>query len=200
MSDPDVILASASPARRDVLTGAGVPFSIDPATIDEAAMKSAMAQEGASAQEVAVGLAHMKALRVSRRHGEAMVIGADQILEVEGRWFDKPADLDEARQTLLALRGRVHALATAACICRGGTRIWHYVETPKLTMRTFSDDCLEWYLKHSGDDILSSVGAYRLEGTGIQLFDRIEGSYFTILGLPLLALLDFLRANGVVRS
>ena len=200
MTGPDVVLASASATRRGLLAGAGLPFTVEPALIDETAIKSAMAAEGASAEEAAVGLAHMKALRISRRHANAMVIGADQILDLEGTWFDKPADLNHARDNLLAFRGRTHGLATAACICRGGERIWHHVETPQLTMRDFSEGFLDNYLDGAGADILSSVGAYRLEGTGVQLFSRIEGSYFTILGLPLLALLDVLRANGVVMA
>ncbi len=200
MTGPEVVLASASATRRDLLTGAGIPFTVDPALIDEAAIKAAMAAEGASAEDAAVALAHMKAQRISRHHSGAMVIGADQILDLEGTWFDKPADMDHARNTLLALRGRAHNLATAACICRDGERIWHHVETPKLTMRDFSDGFLDDYLEDAGDGILSSVGAYRLEGTGVQLFARMEGSHFTILGLPLLALLEFLRANGVVRT
>jgi septum formation protein len=200
MTGPDIVLASASATRRDLLAGAGLPFIVDPALIDETAMKAAMAAEGASVEEAAIGLAHMKALRISRRHPAAMVIGADQILELEGTWFDKPIDMGHARNTLLALRGRTHGLATAACICRGGERIWHHVETPKLTMRDFSDGFLDDYLKDAGDGILSSVGAYRLEGAGVQLFSHIEGSYFTILGLPLLALLDILRVNGAVTT
>jgi septum formation protein len=200
MTGPNVVLASASATRRDLLAGAGISFTVEPALIDEAEIKSAMAAEGASAEEAAVGLAHMKALRISRRQANAMVIGADQILDLEGTWFDKPADVNHARENLLAFRGRTHGLATAACICRGGERIWHHVETPKLTMRDFSEGFLDNYLENAGEDILSSVGAYRLEGTGVQLFSRIEGSYFTILGLPLLALLDVLRANAVVMA
>ncbi len=200
MTGPDVVLASASATRRDLLAGAGLPFTVDPARVDEAAIKAAMAAEGASAEEAAVALAHMKAQRISRHHSGAMVIGADQILDLEGTWFDKPTDMNHARDNLLAFRGRTHGLATAACICRDGERIWHHVETPKLTMRDFSDGFLEQYLEDAGDGILSSVGAYRLEGTGVQLFSRIEGSHFTILGLPLLPLLDVLRANGVVMA
>ena len=200
MTGADVVLASASATRRDLLAGAGIAFTVDPALVDEAAVKAAMAAEGASAEDAAVALAHMKAHRISRRHSGAMVIGADQILDLEGTWFDKPADMDHARETLLALRGRAHNLATAACICRDGERIWHQVETPKLTMRDFSDGFLDNYLEEAGESIRSSVGAYRLEGTGVQLFARIEGSHFTILGLPLLALLDVLRANGVVST
>lgn len=193
-----VVLASASAARRDLLAGAGIAFTVDPALVDEAAVKDAMAAEGASAEDAAIALAHMKAQRISRRHAGVLVIGADQILDLEGTWFDKPADMNHARDSLLALRGRAHNLATAACICRDGERIWHHVETPKLTMRDFSDGFLDNYLEDAGEGILSSVGAYRLEGNGVQLFARIEGSHFTILGLPLLALLDVLRANGVV--
>lgn len=193
-----VVLASASAARRDLLAGAGIAFTVDPALVDEAAVKAAMAAEGASAEDAAIALAHMKAQRISRRHAGVLVIGADQILDLEGTWFDKPADMNHARDSLLALRGRAHNLATAACICRDGERIWHHVETPKLTMRDFSDGFLDNYLEDAGEGILSSVGAYRLEGNGVQLFARIEGSHFTILGLPLLALLDVLRANGVV--
>ena len=200
MTGPDVVLASASATRRDLLAGAGLSLTVDPARVDEAAIKAAMAAEGASAEEAAVALAHMKAQRISRHHSGAMVIGADQILDLEGTWFDKPTDMNHARDNLLAFRGRTHGLATAACICRDGERIWHHVETPKLTMRDFSDGFLDQYLEDAGDGILASVGAYRLEGTGVQLFSRIEGSYFTILGLPLLALLDVLRANGVVMA
>ena len=200
MAGPDVILASASTTRRDLLAGAGIRFTVDPALVDEAAIKDAMAAEGASAEEAAVALAHMKAQRISRRHPGAMVIGADQILDLDGRWFDKPADMDHARDNLLVLRGRTHGLATAACICRDGARIWHHVETPRLTVRDFSDGFLDQYLEDAGRSILSSVGAYRLEGIGVRLFSHIEGSHFTILGLPLLALLDVLRANGVMTT
>ncbi|MDX1484076.1 MAG: Maf family protein [Alphaproteobacteria bacterium] len=199
-SESRVVLASASVVRAALLSGAGLAVTVDPASIDENELKCSLAAEGASAEDAAVALAHMKALRISPRHSGAFVIGADQILEVDGRWFDKPADMDQARENLRELRGRTHGLATAACIVRDGERIWHQVETPKLAMRDFSDEFLEYYLREAGDGILSSVGAYRLEGLGVQLFQHIDGSYFTILGLPLLALLDFLRANGVVAA
>ena len=126
------------------------------------------------------------------------MIGADQILECDGAWFDKPRSMSEARSHLLALRGRTHRLATAACVVRDGQRIWHHVSVPALTMRAFSDAFLDSYLERCGDDLLSSVGAYRLEGAGAQLFARIRGDFFTILGLPLLELLGFLREHGVV--
>jgi len=195
---PGVVLASASITRRAILEASGVSFITDPAAVDEAGIKAAMAADGARAEDCALELARLKAARLSPRHAGRLVIGADQILDLEGVWFDKPENRDRARETLTALRGKTHGLATAACIFRDGTRIWHHIETPRLTMRNFTDAFLDRYLDTAGDEILASVGAYRLEGTGVQLFSRIEGSYFTILGLPLLALLDFLRANGVV--
>ncbi len=200
MAGPELILASASEPRRDLLRGAGLAIDIEPAAVDEAALKESMAADGASAEDAAVALAHMKAQRISRRRHGSLVVGADQILDLDGRWFDKPANMDHAREHLLSLRGRTHGLATAACVFRDGERLWHHVETPRLTMRDFTDGFLDYYLRESGDGILASVGAYRLEGIGVQLFSRIEGSYFTILGLPLLALLDFLRGHGVVRT
>jgi len=200
MTGPDVVLASASPTRCALLAEAGVSFTVVPALIDETEIKTSMASAGASVTEAAVYLAHMKALRISQHHAGALVIGADQILAIEDTWFDKPADMAHAKNTLLALRGQTHALATAACICLNSERIWHHVETPKLTMRSFSNNFLDAYLQDVGESILSSVGAYRLEGTGVQLFSHIEGSFFTILGLPLLPLLDVLRANDVVTA
>ena len=201
MSDvQNVILASASSVRRDLLHNAGVPAAIEPAHIDESAIKESFSGEGTNAAEAALVLAQLKAQRISLRHGDDLVIGADQILDLDGHWFDKPPDMAHARGHLRALRGKTHILATAACVFRGGAQVWHTLQSPRLTMRAFSDDFLDDYLAQAGEEILSSVGAYRLEGIGIQLFDRIEGDYFAILGLPLLPLLDFLRANGAVRQ
>lgn len=195
---PQVVLASASITRQGLLERSGLAFLTAPAAADETAIKEAMAAEGAAAEDCALELARLKAARITARYPGALVIGADQILDLDGRWFDKPEDLAGARDSLLALRGKTHRLATAACIFRDGAQIWHHLESPELTMRTFSDAFLDRYLVEAGESILSSVGAYRLEDIGVQLFARIEGSYFTILGLPLLALLDFLRANAVV--
>ena len=199
-TDPILVLASASTARRDLLVNAGLDVIVDPAHVDEEAIKGSMAADGAGAVDVALSLARLKAHRISTRHGGALVIGADQVLDLQGRWFDKPADMDHARGHLVALRGRTHKLVTAASVFRDGEQIWHHVETPELTMRDFSDGFLDDYLAQAGDSVLSSVGAYRLEGMGVQLFNRIEGDYFAILGLPLLALLDFLRGHGVVKT
>ncbi|MQA65555.1 MAG: septum formation protein Maf [Alphaproteobacteria bacterium] len=195
-----VVLASASPTRAQLLQAAGVKTVLAPAHVDEDAVKGALRAEGVDATDAAVALAEMKALRVAPRYPGALVIGADQILVCDGEWFDKPADMDHAKNRLRALRGKTHGLATAAVVVRDGKRIWHHVDTPKLTMRSFSDSFIEDYLAHEGADALASVGAYRLEGMGVQLFARIDGDFFTILGLPLLALLGFLREHGAVPS
>jgi septum formation protein len=146
----------------------------------------------------AVALAIEKACSVSRRHGDALVVGADQMLAAGDRWFDKPGDIAEARAQLRALRGRSHILATAVCVAEDGVPVWRATSAPELTMREFSDAFLEAYLAAEGEALTSSVGAYRLEGRGIQLFSRISGDYFAVLGLPLIELLDFLRAREMV--
>ncbi len=169
-----------------------------PAAIDEAEIKATFRAERLAAAECANALAEAKALRVARRHPGSLVIGADQMLVCEGAWLDKPGDHTAARMQLQALRGKSHELLSAVCVVRGGERLWHYVDRSTLTMRAFSDDFLEGYLAAAGVDILGAVGAYRLEGLGVQLFSRIEGGYFAILGLPLLPLLDFLRGHGVI--
>ena len=195
---PRVVLASASAVRRRLLEGAGVAVTVAPAHIDEDEIKRAMRAEGAGAADAAVALAELKARRVSRDHAGALVIGADQILDLDGEWFDKPPDMDHAKAHLRTLGGRTHGLATAACVVRDGQRIWHHVATPRLTMRPLSEGFVEGYLARAGADVLGSVGAYRLEGLGAQLFSRIEGDFFAILGLPLLPLLDFLREHGAI--
>ena len=197
---PALWLASASSARADLLRRAGVPVEIEPARIDEDEVKASMRAEKAMAEMVAETLAEMKASRVARRHPGALVIGADQMLSSGDRWYDKPANLAEARAHLQSLRGRQHTLISALCVVRNDTRIWHHREYARMTMRDFSETFLDDYLAQSGPEVLESVGAYRLEGLGIQLFQRIEGEYTTILGLPLLPLLDFLRGHGVVKT
>jgi septum formation protein len=195
-----VILASASAVRLALLEQAGVPVVAEAAAIDEPALKSAMDAEGVPAEACAARLAELKAMRISLRHPGVLVIGADQLLDCGGKRFDKPADLDAARDHLRALRGREHRLVTAAVAVSGGRRLWHVVTTATLSMRLFSDDFLQTYLELAGPGILDSVGAYRLEGMGVQLFDRIDGDYFTVLGLPLVPVLDFLRGQGVLRT
>jgi septum formation protein len=195
---PVLILASASKARRAVLEGAGLRFETRIAGVDEAAIKEAAQSEGISADQAALILADAKAERVARSAPDALVIGADQLLVCDGAWFDKPPDMAAARAHLQRLRGRRHELVTALVCHRGGQRIWQHVAKPRLAMRDFSDAFLEAYLAAEGEAVLSSVGAYRLEGHGAQLFDRIEGDQPAILGLPLLPLLGFLRQHGVL--
>lgn len=193
-------LASASTARAELLRRAGVAADIEPAQVDEAEVKAAMRAEGASAAMVAEALAELKASRVARRHPGALVIGADQMLACEGQWFDKPAGREQARRHLQALRGRAHELTSAICVVSDGRRLWHHREQASMWMRDFSDAFLDRYLAETGPETLESVGAYRLEGPGVQLFRHIDGDFFAILGLPLLPLLDFLRGHGVVAS
>lgn len=195
---PVLILASASKARRAVLEGAGLRFETRIAGVDEAAIKEAAQAEGIPAHDAALMLADAKAERVARSAPDALVIGADQLLVCDGAWFDKPADMAAARTHLQRLRARQHELVTALVCHRGGQRIWQHVAKPRLTMRDFSEAFLEAYLAAEGEALLSSVGAYRLEGQGAQLFEAIEGDQPAILGLPLLPLLGFLRQHGVL--
>lgn len=190
-----IVLASGSATRRTMLENAGVPFVVDTAPVDEAAVKQSMRLETDNAARVAEVLAELKAVRVSARHPGAIVIGADQMLECDRQWFDKPADRAVARAQLLALRDRSHRLVSSVVAVRDGQKLWHHTDSAQLTMRRFSDAFLDQYLERAGDAVLSSVGAYQLEGLGAQLFMMVEGDHFTILGLPLLPLLDFLREN-----
>lgn len=190
-----IVLASGSATRRTMLENAGVPFVADTAPVDEAAVKQSMRLETDNAARVAEVLAELKAVRVSARHPGAIVIGADQMLECNRKWFDKPADQAAARAQLLALRDRSHRLVSSVVAVRDGQKLWHHTDSARLTMRRFSDAFLDQYLERAGDAVLSSVGAYQLEGLGAQLFMMVEGDHFTILGLPLLPLLDFLREN-----
>ena len=193
-----LILASQSHSRAALLAAAGVSAEPMPAHVDEAAVKAGAQAGGVSAAETAVLLASLKAERLARRHPEALVIGADQILVCEGRWFDKPPDLEAARAQLRALRGRMHELVTAVVCQRGGQRVWQHLATPRLAMRAFSEAFLEHYVALEGEVLTTTVGAYRVEGPGLQLFDRIEGEHSAIVGLPLLPLLEFLRQHKVL--
>ena len=196
---PKVILASASKTRATLLKNAGIDAICDPAYVDEDAVKNSLAYEGANATQVAETLAELKATTVSHRHKDAYVIGADQTLDCDGVWFDKPEDMAQAKDNMKALRGKTHHLNAAVAIVKNGQTVWHYNEAASLTMRDFSNDFLDYYLGICGEDICLSVGGYQLEGAGSQLFSSIQGDYFTILGLPLLPLLDFFRHHGVVR-
>ena len=195
-----IYLASASPTRKRLLEAAGIPVIAEPAAVDEAEIKSAFHADRRGADDCALALAEAKAQRVSARHPSALVVGADQMLDCGGTWFDKPADLRHARAHLQALRGRRHRLISAVAVLRGGARLWHTVDQAELAMRSFSDEFLHRYLAAAGADALHSVGAYQLEGIGAQLFATVDGDFFTILGLPLLPLLDFLRGHGALAA
>ena len=197
---PEIVLASESRARLELLEHAGLRLRAEPARIDEMEVKASLRAERADATAAAETLAELKATRVSRHAPGALVIGADQILECEGCWFDKPPDRAAAAAHLRALGGKTHALATAACVVRDGVRIWHHREAPRLTMRPLDEAFIESYLDAAGPEVLETVGAYRLEGLGVQLFSKVSGDYFTILGLPLLPLLGFLREHGAPAS
>jgi len=181
-----------------VLDGAGVAYEAAGSGVDEDAAKAELLAKGASPREVAGALAERKALAVSAGRGE-LVIGADQTLEFEGRLYDKVETVAEARERLRAMRGRPHQLHSAVVVARDGAAVWREMESATLTMRDFSDAFLEDYLAVEGEAALGSVGCYRLEGLGVQLFSDIQGDYFTILGLPLMGLLDLLRREGVLR-
>ena len=192
-----VTLASQSAPRAAILAGAGVAFETVSPGVDEAAVKAGLQAEGATPRDVADALAELKAVKVSRSRG-GLVIGADQTLDLDGTLYDKAANLEEARERLTTLRGRRHRLHAAVVVALDGAPIWRTLESPSLTMRPFSDAFLDGYLARNTAAALSSVGCYWLEGEGAQLFERIDGDYFAILGLPLLGLLDLLRRHGVL--
>jgi septum formation protein len=190
-----LILASGSRARRQMLAAAGLSFSVMPASIDEAAVRAALLAKNVDAQprEIAAALAVAKAEAVSRAQPDALVIGSDQVLSLGNEIIDKSPDLDAARTTLRRLRGRSHELHSAVAIAGVGKFIWTHVETAELVMRDVSDAFLDDYLDRAGRAILDCVGCYEIEGLGIQLFERVEGDHHTILGMPLLPLLEQLR-------
>ena len=193
---PRLVLASGSPARRALLSAAGLTFDVHVPNVDERALKQATRATHGTADDAAMSLAGVKA--GTYRDDDAVVIGCDQILMCGGTWYDKPASLEAARQHLLELRGKPHTLVTAVVCARGGQRLFKYLVKPQLKMRNFSVAFLDAYLAAEGEALLTSVGAYRLEGLGVQLFDAVEGEHSAILGLPMPALLGFLRQCGVV--
>ncbi len=194
---PRLVLASGSATRLALLRDAGIVVEARPVDLDEGSVKQAARIEEADARDTALLLADLKARRCVA--AGAVVIAADQMLECEGVWFDKPVDRAAARAQLLELRGQTHFLHSAVCCWRDGERLWQHLATARLQMRDFSEAFLDAYLDAEGERVLGSVGAYRLEGPGVQLFERIDGDHSTILGLPLLPLLKFLRGLDVLR-
>jgi septum formation protein len=195
-----IVLASQSATRAAILAGAGLVFETMSSEVDEEPLKAAWLAEGAAPRMIARRLAAAKAQAVSRRAPDALVIGADQTLELGGALYDKVASLEAARERLRLLRAREHELHSAIVAARAGRVAWRFTESPKLAMRDFSDAWLEGYLTKGGQTLLGSVGCYMLEGEGAQLFQRIWGDYFAVLGLPLLPLLDFLRREGALAT
>lgn len=199
MAETRLILASQSLSRRKMLSAAGVPFDYVSPNIDEEPFKESFREQGLSARQLADALAEIKALRLSTRTPGALVLGCDQTLELDdGAMLDKARDRDDAVGILRRLSGRSHRLHSAAVICENGEPVWRHVETAKLTVRDLGDAFIEAYLDAEWELCRSCVGCYRIEGAGAQLFSAIDGTHFAIQGLPLLALLDFLRVRGLL--
>ena len=194
-----IILASGSASRRALLSGAGVSAESIKPNVDEDAAKRTMRGDDLGVRDQAMQLAEMKAVKVSASK-PGLVIGGDQMLNLDGEAFDKPVDLSAAATHLRKLSGKTHTLETAIVIAENGRPIWRHLARPKLTVRQLSDAFINEYVEACGQVLLSTVGAYQLEGPGAQLFTKIEGDYFSILGLPLLPLLEYLRVRGVLSS
>ncbi len=198
MSQIEIILASKSTARRQILEGAGIPFRWLDANIDETSLKKQALNIGETPDIIASELASAKANLISKHHPDSIVIGCDQLLTLDGKIYDKPANLIEAAAHLNSFRGRIHKLIAAVVMVKAGELIWSHTAEANMQVRDLSDAFIDTYLNTEGEKVLSSVGAYRLEGMGAQLFERIDGDYFTILGLPLLPLLEELRNQGIL--
>lgn len=193
-----LILASASSSRARLLRAAAIHFDVVPAQIDEDVLKANLLAHSRKPTEIALALAEEKAIRVSTLHGDAVVLGADQVLQFGDELISKCSDMASARKLLLRLRGKIHRLISALVLAQAGKVRWSHSEAATLTMRAFSEDFLDAYLAEEGGELLSGVGCYRLEARGAQLFDSVEGDYFCILGLPLVPLLAELRRMGVI--
>lgn len=194
-----LILASGSEIRSKLLSNVGIRHTVEKARVDEDTMKAALVAEGASSRDIADALAEMKALKVANRHQEAMVLGCDQVLDFKGELFSKPTSQDEALVQLKAMRGKEHKLLSAAVIFDQGEPVWRHVGVVRLTMDMSSDAYLKDYVDRNWESIRHSVGAYKLEEEGLRLFTQIEGDYFTILGLPMMELIGYLKVKGVLQ-
>ena len=195
-----IILASQSQARAMILRNAGVQFTIQPSYLDEDDIKNQAKENRDSPEKCAQDLAIAKAMKISERFSDSYVIGADQIMICEGRWFDKAPTKEVAMEQLRFLRGKKHTLITAACVVKGNVVLWQALSNPQLTMRSFSELFLDDYVNKLGNDLLKSVGCYQLEGLGAQLFDKVDGDMFEIMGLQIIHLLGFLRAENLING
>ena len=201
VSEQTVVLASSSASRQNLLERAGVPHRVEPSKVDEEEVKRSMRAAGKTRLELAEALADLKATTVSRKHPGRLVLGADQILDCDGKSFDKPSDFAKAKEQLKALRGKSHKLISYAVIVQDSVRVWSGVDTATVTIRpNVSDQFIDNYIARCGQDILSTTGVYKAESLGVQLFSKIEGNHYAILGLPLLSLLDYLRETGVLEK
>ena len=199
LNKPRIILASGSAIRRQILDGAGLDYEVIVKPVDESAIKASMLEQNSKLRDIADALAEAKSMRVSRIEA-GFVIGADQIMVMDGQLYDKPISIEAARERLKAMRGKTHELIGAVVICENGKAVWRHMSKTRLTMRDFSDKFLEGYIEKEGELLTKSVGAYRFEGLGAQLFSKVDGDFFSILGLSLLPVLDYLRERGAILS
>lgn len=198
MDMKNLILASQSQSRKYLLKSAGLNFASYPAHVAEHIIKQELKKDGATSRDLALHLSHSKALKISEKFSESYVIGCDQTLDCKGIWLDKPTSIEDARNHLVLLRNSTHTLHSAVCVAKGKKILWNTVMDATMITRNYSDDFIDFYLTHMGDEVLDTVGAYKLETIGSQLFLDIQGDYFTVLGLPLLPLLAFLREQDII--
>lgn len=196
----DLILASGSATRRQLLENAGLSVTVDPARIDEESLRASMIAEGASPRDVADGLAEMKARRIAMKHPEGLVLGCDQVLALKSEVFGKAATPDELKQTLRRLSGQMHMLLSATVIYEDAEPVWRHVGVVRMHMRVLSDAYLDDYVARNWDEVRHSVGGYHVEGEGVRLFTRIEGDYFNVLGLPMLELVNYMALRGDIAT